>query len=392
LFRPDPVAGRTKFDIHSILVFSLKSMAVAHATTRGRNAVAWGLATFALLQISLTLAADCWFPGLRYPEYGRKLALLTKLQAEYGSQPDLVALGTSRTAFGFCPAADTLRPDRGQSWQFNFGLTGQGPIQELLTLQRLLAAGVRPRRLLIELHPPLLHQAGSYFEPGLGDLGRMNWADLSFIARYLPEPRQPIVDWFWSRLAPFYTHRRHLLGGVAPWLLTDLQRTDLSLTRETDRFGWSKFPVRPTDDANRRIMERWAVGLYVEYFRNFEVSDAPRRAIGEMLAICRREGIEPALVLMPECELFRQGYPATAASLLERWLHEMSEQEGIAIFDCRGWCVDEQFCDGHHMVPEGAERFSSRFEKRALRPWLAQRGHPRAEVGDKSVSDRVFSR
>jgi hypothetical protein len=75
---------------------------------------------------------------------------------------------------------------------------------------------------------------------------------------------------------------------------------------------------------------------------------------------------------MPECELFRQGYPATAEAALSRWLDEVRKEWGIDVFDCRAWCADDQFCDGHHMVPEGAARFSARLEQSALRPWLAR--------------------
>lgn len=359
-------------------------MISGNLSKRGRAAVLWGLGVFLLLQLSLDIAADSWWPGLRYPEYGRKLEMIQRLRDERASQPSLVALGTSRTAFGLTPAAGIARPNQDRAWQFNFALTGQGPIQELVCLHRLLAAGVRPSRLLVEIHPPLLHQAHPYFEPGLSDLGRLNWADIRVMARYTAEPIPLYLDWCWSRLAPWHTHRHHLLGRLAPWSLTELQRTDRNLTRETDEYGWSKFPVRPSDDANRRVMERWSVGLYVDYLRGFEVSDAPRRAIGEILALCRHAQIEPALLLMPECDLFRQSYPPEAVTAIDQWLDEVRRQEGIEIFDCRGWCADRYFCDGHHMVPAGAEHFSARLEDSALRPWLAQSGtQPAAKVAQR---------
>lgn len=365
-------------------------MSSGNVSTRGRQTVVWALAVFVLLQLSLTVAADYWLPGLRYPEYGRKLAMLQRLCRERGSQPSLVALGTSRMAFGFSPSAGLAAHDWDGEWQFNFALTGQGPIQELLCFERLLDAGVRPRRLLIEIHPPLLHQAFPYFEPGLSDLGRLNWADLGVIARHTEQPRKRYLDWFWSRLAPWHTHRHHLLGRIAPWLLTELQRTDRELTRETDAYGWSKFPVRPSDDANRLAMEKWSVGLYVDYLRDFEVSEAPRGAIGEIIAICRREQIEPALVLMPECERFRAAYPPAASSAIDRWLEEIRRKHNVVVFACRDWCADQQFCDGHHMVPEGAELFSARLEDSALRPWLAQTGaRPAAEVADRPATTQL---
>lgn len=335
-------------------------MVARNTLARGRTSLVCAAMAFVSLQAALAIAADCIWPGLRYPEYGRKLALVKGRLAEYGTQPAVVAVGTSRTAFGFAPGAMQASSAAAADWQFNFAMTGQGPIQELLCVHRLLDEGVRPRRLLIEIHPPLLHQAYPYFEPGLSDIGRLTWADLTILARYVERPRRLYADWVCSRCVPWHTHRRHLLGFVAPCLLTELERTDLNLTRQTDRSGWSQFPVRPTDAANRRVMEEWAVGLYVEYLRDFAISDAPRRAIAELLEICRREQVEPALVLMPECGRFRQGYSAAAMAALEHWLAQMRRQYGVAVFDCRDWCADDQFCDGHHMLPEGARRFSSR--------------------------------
>ena len=346
-------------------------MVVRKIPARGRSTLGWALALFVSLQAALVIAADCIWPALRYPEYGRKVAMLRKALAEHGTQPALIAVGTSRTAFGFAPAAEA-GSSAVADWQFNFAMMGQGPIQELLCLHRLLADGIRPRRLLIEIHPPLLHQSFPYFEPGLSDIGRVSWADLRILARYVEQPGQLYRNWLASRCCPWHTHRRQLLGFVAPWLLTELERTDLNLTRETDGCGWSQFPVRPTDDDNRRAMEEWSVGLYVEYLRDFDVSDAPRRAIAEMLDVCCRQQIEPALLLMPECERFRRGYPAAAVTVLEQWVEEW-KQQGVAIFDCREWCADEQFCDGHHLLPEGAQRFSTRLESVALRPWIATR-------------------
>jgi hypothetical protein len=348
------------------------AMIAGNAQTRGRRALLWGLSWFISLQVLFGIAADYWLPGLRYPEYGRKLDMLTRLRAEKGRQPSLLALGTSRVVFGFRPAIDALGNRDADAWQFNFALTGQGPVQELICLHRLLATGFRPSRLLIEIHPALLHQAHPYMEPGLTDLGRLNWSDVSVLARYATDPRQVYINWIRSRIAPWHTHRRHVLGRVAPSMLTELQRTDLNLTRETDARGWSRFPVRPTDDENRRVMEKWSVGLYTEYFRGFEVSDAPRGAVEEMLCLCRREHIEPALLLMPECELFRKGYPHSAESVLNQWLNDVHDKCGIAVFDCRNWCTDDQFCDGHHMLPEGAEHFSARLELSLLQPWVAQ--------------------
>ena len=41
---------------------------------------------------------------------------------------------------------------------FNFGMVGAGPLVELVVLRRLLAEGVRPDLLLVEVLPPLFNR------------------------------------------------------------------------------------------------------------------------------------------------------------------------------------------------------------------------------------------
>ena len=51
-------------------------MAARTFAMRGRAAIGWGLVAFATLQAGVSWIIDRWEPGLRNPEYGRKLALL----------------------------------------------------------------------------------------------------------------------------------------------------------------------------------------------------------------------------------------------------------------------------------------------------------------------------
>lgn len=344
-----------------------------------RVALVWGLLSFAGLQAAFAVMTDRWWPALRHPEFGRKLTLLEAQAARHRGQPLLLALGTSRTAFGFCASPDLSR----EVWQFNFGLTGIGPVQELVCLEQLLHAGVRPARLLIEIHPAFLHQTPQWCESRAVDVRKLDRRGLEVMCRYAFDPGELALRWARSRLSPWYSHRVALLRRIAPAWLDEASLRDERMLVETDACGWSRFPVRPVDDADRRRMGQWCADLYTGALADFEVTDLPRRAIAGMLELCRREQIDAVVLLMPEGKLFRQRYAAGALTRLDAYLQELRGAFGVRVFDCRRWCDDIQFCDGQHLLPEGAEAFTARLQDELLAPWLAEVRRPAAALAER---------
>lgn len=356
-------------------------MARKSQTVHARGAVCWAIAVYVALQFLLTLATDVWRPELRHPEYGRKLVLLkSRVQAHRGA-PDVLALGTSRTAFGIRPI------DRGRDWEFNFGLTGIGPLQQLACLRRLLDEGVRPGRLLIEIHPPLMHQTPEWNELRRINLARLGWTDLHVLIDYSHAPADLCRRWLISRLGASYTHRAELVRRCLPdWLAEDRRREAVRLD-EINPSGWQPVPARPSDEADRRRMNAWSAGLYAGAWQEFEISEFPRRAIDEMLDLCRRERIEAALLLLPEGGEFRGHYPAAAWDRLHEYLAEVSRLHGVSVFDCGQWCPDRLICDGQHLLPEGAAAFSVRLETDILRRWRSRGTWP-ATIAGRAVGAR----
>lgn len=332
-------------------------------TTHARGALCWAIALYLAAQLALTLATDFWCPAVRHPEYGRKLALLKAHLPTHARSPDLLALGTSRTAFGFRPIDD------GRVWEFNFGLTGIGPLQQLACLRRLLDEGIHPARLLIEIHPPLMHQTPEWNELVRIDVARLGWTDLNRLIGYSRAPGDLCGRWFISRVGASYTHRAELVRRFLPdWLDEDRRREAVRLD-QISTGGWQPVPARPADEAERRRMNAWSAGLYTVAWNEFAISEFPRRAINDMLDLCGREGIEAALLLLPEGEEFRGHYPAAAWDRLHEYLATVSRSRGVPVFDCGGWCADTLICDGQHLLPEGAAAFSTRLESEVLRRW-----------------------
>ena len=122
-----------------------------------RSAIAWGIASFALLQVALFAAMSTkrW-EILRDPDWGMRLNRLETRIKEHPERPLLLVLGSSRAGLG-------LGPDQMMStWQpesplvFNFCRRGFGPMVSLLYLQRIIEEGIRPDWIVFELWPPFL--------------------------------------------------------------------------------------------------------------------------------------------------------------------------------------------------------------------------------------------
>jgi hypothetical protein len=335
-------------------------------TAHARGAVCWAIAGYLALQIGLTFVTDFWRPEWRHPEYGRKLALVQAGLRAHHAPPDVLALGTSRTAFGIRPA------DGARGWEFNFGLTGIGPLQELACLRRLLDEGVRPARLLIEIHPPLMHQTAEWNELRGIDLARLGWSDLRALIGYSHEPADLCWRWLVSRAGASYTHRAELVRRCLPDWLGDDRRHEADRLDQITASGWQPLAARPHNAQERRRMNAWSAGLYAGAWREFTVSEFPRRAIDEMLDLCRQQGIDVALVLLPEGDEFRSHYSAAAWARLGDYLAETSRARGVPVFDCGDWCSEDLVCDGQHLLPEGAAAFSARLESDLLAAWGSQ--------------------
>ena len=338
---------------------------------QGRSALGWTVVWFALVQLVLTLAMDHADVELRDPFWGRKLALLQQRLTQEPDRPLLIVLGSSRTAFGvkpdFAPAPATAGP---RPMVFNFGMMGAGPIQELLFLRRLLAEGIRPERILIEIHPLLLHEEASFGELTALAPTRLGWRDLPVLADYVYDRRELYRHWWHARLTACWSHRMTIQMRWLPRWLDPKCQFDLRVLNRLDGDGWTGTELSAVTPELYERLARVAVRVYKPAFADFHVTERPSRAIDQMLDLCRAEGIEPALFLMPEASQFRAGYSTDARQQIAAYLTDVSRRHDVPLFDLTHACSDANFADSHHMLPAGAERFSRQFARDVLRPLL----------------------
>ena len=110
--------------------------------------------------------------------------------------------------------------------------------------------------------------------------------------------------------------------------------------------------------------------MFHSAFGEFRLAERPARALADVLALCRREGIPVALLLMPEGPAFRAWYTPSMHAGLDAYLHDLSEQWGAPLIDARDWLGSDAFFDAHHLLPRGAAAFTERFRREALGPLL----------------------
>jgi hypothetical protein len=363
----------------------------------------WGLGSFVFLQLGLAVAIELWLPQFRAPYYAPKAARLEQRLCEGSgckqgmfrfilegipffrrtwpqTAPEaklILVLGSSRTADGF-RGADLEGPLSREMGvpviAFNFGLPGAGPLTELLTLKRLLANGVRPDLVVIEVLPPLL--AGQ--EPvASAELGRFPatglWlSEFEFVQHYGGPASEQRRDWWEAWPIPCYAQRQAILSCLAPAWLPYQYRRDWF--RNIDDSGWVDSPLRDLSPERRRLAVEHARLDYAPILEHFQLGGPACQALRDLLALCRQEDIRTALLLMPEGTEFRSWYPPRTRLAIEAFLQGLSGKFNAPVIDAREWIADDDFSDSHHLQPEGAAKFTERLGRTTLLPLLRQAG------------------
>jgi hypothetical protein len=352
---------------------------------RARGALAWGLGAALSIQLFIALGVETWLPELRDPAYADKAARLRERTVSSPERPlTVVMIGSSRTVFGL--RSKTLEQPVSEgvgrpAIVFNFGMYGAGPVVNLMNFRRLLAEGIRPDLLLIEVLPPLLTDKKSAAEVNRLRPEQLWWSDLKLLERYGDENGRLRKEWWLANLAPSYGHRYSIVSRVCAPYLSYRYRQDGF--RDIDDSGWVEPPERRNPAAVRERALQGAREEYHSYLKDFRLGEVGGGAIREQLELCRREGISAGLVLMPEGTEFRSWYQAADWQAIEGFLTEVCQEYNVPVINAREWLPEEDFIDSHHMLPSGAERFTERLGREALVPLLLKRQGSRAAAGGR---------
>lgn len=327
---------------------------------------------FVAIQAALSALIAWGPPTLKYPGYGHKLQRLKATLAESQEKPLLVVgLGSSRMDYGLCGSAavDELAQRTGRPVVvYNFGQPGAQGFTQLLYLRRLLEDGIRPDLLLVEViplgvspRPPA--DAMEWRLPAVN----LRRSEEELIERYVG-PHRPLTtfDWTKSWLLPSYFHRFALVSQVAPSLLSlELRRNAFDAK---DRYGWTPCNRESDSPQVRAAALAFAKKSYSAVARFGCIGGGKQQeALEECFDVCRRAKIPVALIILPEGRVFRSWYPSGAWDRTRQRYGELCSKHDATFIDCREWFDDEAlFLDSHHLLPEGAKRFTQRLARDVL--------------------------
>ena len=337
--------------------------------------IAVAIAAIVVFQLGLGLVAEASL-YVRDPGYSDKEIRLARQEAANSDGPRIVMLGTSRTAAAF--HAGRVRDQLGSGVVFNFGIPASGPITHIVYLKRLLAAGHRPDMLILEVLPPTLTDlpAGPITPAGplegrffFGD--RMRHHELDDAIQYGFPAEDVRKKWRQSIVVPWHAIRFPIMGRLMPSAQPWHLRFDWS--RGCDEFGWgAPFFSTVTPEEYAKGLKQ-AQGEYRDILADLVPNGGGARALADVLAMCRENGIAVRLVLMPEASGFRSMYSPVVLERLHTFVNGLCREFGCEATDAREWLPDSGFKDGHHMLKPGAEAFSDRLAREVVLPFLRVR-------------------
>lgn len=329
------------------------------------------LATLAAT-VGLSAAVETVQPQWRDPEFGHRLRLLKQAAAKAPNRPLVLVLGTSRVQHAVNPAAMGFADEPGSPWAFNFGQSASPPLKVLLTLLRLLDAEVRPAAVVVEVLPVWLATNGPAEEQFAGKAARLSAADLDHLAPYCHDPESLRRPWRAARMNPWYAQRfvlmSHWLPRWVPWAVrVDFQWDTLAAD------GFIPFPHANPSPELRATATDHARREYSQAFASFRPGEASVRALRDLVARCRAEGVPVAFAVPPVSPVFRAWFRPRAWAAADACLHDLARELGVPVFTPPDF-PDEAFVDGHHMLPAAAARYSRWLAEAHLKPWLVRLG------------------
>jgi hypothetical protein len=325
-----------------------------------------GLFAAGAAHLGLAVAVETGRPHWRDPDFGHRLPLAV---AAPHDRPLVIALGSSRTQMGLRPDALHLP----NATVVNFSTAGAGPYHHGLTLDRLRRAGVRPDYVLVELLPAALTQDSPADAAFLPYAATLSAADVRRLAPICSDPAALWKAWAANRANSWFTLRLVLMSHFQPNLLPWTARQDFRW-RDMDGAGWLPYPFEPVPEADRRKGFARTRAEYEKALATFHIAPGPDRAVRDLVAEAKREGIRVAFYLMPESPEFRTWYSPATRAVLRDYLAALTNETGAPVFEASDWLGEAAFSDGHHLLKSGATTFSERFGRECVGPWIAA-GH-----------------
>ena len=297
------------------------------------------------------------------PPYVTKSEVLFTALKENPGRPLWLVLGSSRVDNGLRPDAllATKQPPDAPLI-FNFGMGGADLYRQGISLKRLLAAGVKPRRVCIEIVGAMMFHDGEGYADDARLAIRARRDELDDLCAHAAKPGECRETWMRSRFNPFYQYGMVMPGqSIALRLVPGpfLRRFE---SRPFDRWGWFM------SEGGMPQEEVYKKGFAAEaefertYLKSNMVSAKADADLRSILDLCKREGVQAILLRMPEDRDFQQIYPPMISAAMDAYIKKIEDDYQVRMLDARSWYLErDNFTDGHHLNAMGAVIFTVRF-------------------------------
>jgi len=298
------------------------------------------------------------------PSFAQKHEELRRRVKENPQRPLWLILGTSHVEFALQPAVleDRLR-GKNAPLIFNFGMSGAGVYRQSVNLRRILADGIQPQRVCIELMGPLMDRTWELFagDPQLAVRARRD--ELDELCRHSDDPQTIRAAWKESRLNPFYKFGMRLPGQTLALRLVPIPGIGRLETHENDKWGWIKgVPKSTTPDRYIKGLHAAVHEFVGDFTKNYAISKIVDHDMRAMIDLCRQKGIQIVLLRMPEAPDFQAYYSPEANAALAKYVDDLSSEYRVPVINARSWFPDStSFLDGHHLNAEAGKQFTVRF-------------------------------
>ncbi len=342
----------------------------------------------AVLQTYLGAAIDDGRLDWADPEYGTTVRHLEQRKREAPERPTVVMLGTSRAknAFAADRLSEPVEGDQNTPLVLNASVFSAHPFHFQLVLRRLIALGLKPHAVFVELFPLHMSDTSAIYssDPDRAaiplnpakEMHRVRAADLDLVWKYDPD-RAALWAWRWcdSRLAPWSIHRNVLVQRYAEsWAQADVAGSPKYWRSAISPFGWVQPRLQFVPEGAGGPAEAATERAYRPHTAFTGINRTYDRMLRDLLDFCDRENVEVfGLVLMPESSTFRGWYPDETRRLIRTYAREVAGEHGTRLIDANEWLPDREFIDHHHVIDPGAERFSDRLRSEFIRPWMRRR-------------------
>jgi hypothetical protein len=109
---------------------------------------------------------------------------------------------------------------------------------------------------------------------------------------------------------------------------------------------------------------------YQAILHQWQPDPSIEQCLRDLFHFTQQKQIQVVLVWMPEGPSFQRNYSTNSRRRIEQWLAQLTAaQQNTMLVDCRTWMTEDDFVDGHHLLPEAAIRWTRHLTKQVLLPW-----------------------